>query len=126
MRVLYVDDDRVNSLLFSELARLAPGIEVLLAGSAEEALEVLGAAGETDLLVLDLHLPDGDGLALLPRLRERAGRRLPAYLCSADDPAEVEAAASAAGFDACWGKPLDVPRVLSVLRQHAAVAGGGR
>lgn len=126
MRVLYVDDDRVNSVLFGELTRLVPGTEVLLAGSAAEALELLGdAPGGIDVLVLDLHLPDGDGLALLPQLRERAARRLPAYLCSADDPAQVAEAARAAGFDACWSKPLDMPKVLATLAQHAAAPGGG-
>jgi CheY-like chemotaxis protein len=117
MRVLYVDDDRVNSLLFAELCRMAPGVTVESAGSAAEALELLERGG-ADLLVLDLHLPDDDGFALLPRLRQRAGRRLPAYLCSADDPAQVAEQARAAGFEACWSKPLDVPLVLAALRRH--------
>jgi CheY-like chemotaxis protein len=118
MRVLYVDDDRVNSLLFAELCRLAEGISVLTVGSAEEALDAIDRSG-ADMLVLDLHLPDGDGFALLPALRQRIGRHVPAYLCSADEPAQVQAQARAAGFDACWSKPLDVPLVLSALRRHA-------
>ncbi|MCW5636714.1 MAG: response regulator [Rubrivivax sp.] len=122
MRVLYVDDDRVNSLLFAELCRIAGDVAVESAGSAEEALELL-AVHPVDLLVLDLHLPDADGMALLPRLRERAGRALPAYLCSADDPTLLEDRARAAGFEACWSKPLDVPQVLAALRLHAGRAG---
>ena len=118
MRVLYVDDDRVNSLLFCEIARLAEGVEVIVAGSAAEAVELVGGQ-PPDLLVLDLHLPDGDGFTLLPRLRQKAGHRVPAFLCSADDPALVEAHARAAGFDDCWVKPLDVPQVLEVLRRPA-------
>lgn len=123
MRVLYVDDDRVNSLLFSELCRMATGVTVATAGSAEEALELLGRFA-ADLLVLDLHLPDGDGFALLPRLRQRAGRQLPAYLCSADDPALIEVQARAAGFEGCWPKPLDVPLVLAELRRRTATGVG--
>jgi len=122
MRVLYVDDDRVNSLLFGELCRLAQGIEVHLAGTVEEALEMIDSEG-ADLLVLDLHLPDGDGLSLLPQLRKRAGRALPAYLCTAEDPAQVQARALAAGFDACWTKPLDMPSVLALLHRHAEAKG---
>ncbi|MBI5717348.1 MAG: response regulator [Burkholderiales bacterium] len=122
MRVLYVDDDRVNSLLFAELCRMAPGVSVEAAGTAAEALELLERI-EADLLVLDLHLPDGDGFSLLPRLWQKAGRRLPAYLCSADDPAQVEVQARAAGFEACWSKPLDVPLVLAALRRHAGPSG---
>ena len=117
MRVLYVDDDRVNSLLFAELCRMAPGVTVEAASTAAEAIELLERM-QADLLVLDLHLPDGDGFSLLPRLWQQAGRRVPAYLCSADDPAQVEEQARAAGFEACWSKPLDVPLVLAALRRH--------
>ena len=119
MRVLYVDDDRVNSLLFVEVCRLATGLQVELAGSAEEALDAMTRLG-ADLLVLDLHLPDGDRLALLPRLRELAGRALPAYLCSAEEPEPLQAQARQAGFDGCWAKPLDVQIVLADLERHAA------
>jgi two-component system, OmpR family, response regulator len=131
LRVLYVDDDRVNSLLFAELCRLDPRIEVITAGSAAEAIELAspaaaadaseaaGTSGRLDLLVLDLHLPDGDGLSLLPRLHEATGRALPAYLCSADDPAQLASAARSAGFIGCWSKPLDIPRVLDALKEHA-------
>jgi CheY-like chemotaxis protein len=123
MRVLYVDDDRVNSLLFAELCRVAEGVTVEIASSGEEAMEIVARDG-ADLLVVDLHLPDGDGLALLPRLRERAGRHLPAFLCSADDPVLLAEQAHAAGYDGCWSKPLDVAQVLAVLRGHAPPAPG--
>ncbi len=123
MRVLYVDDDDARGLLFAELCRMAQGVTVESASTAAEAMELLERLG-ADLLVLDLHLPDGDGFSLLPLLRQRAGRRLPAYLCSADDPAQTEEQARKAGFEACWSKPLDVPLVLAALRRHAAAPGG--
>jgi CheY-like chemotaxis protein len=123
MRVLYVDDDRVNSLLFGEVCRMACGVVVETAGSRAEALEALARSG-ADLLVLDLHLPDGDGFSLLPQLWECAGRRLPAYLCSADDSDEITAQARSSGFEACWSKPLDVPRVLEALRRHCGSDAG--
>lgn len=119
MRVLYVDDDRVNSLLFSEACRLAGGVEVETAGSAAEALELV-QQWRPEMLVIDLHLPDMDGYRLLPALRERLGARLPAYLCTADEAPMVEAPAREAGFDGCWTKPVDLAVVM------AAVAPGGR
>ncbi|MBC7941770.1 MAG: response regulator, partial [Chitinophagaceae bacterium] len=90
MRVLYVDDDRVNALLFSETCRLAGDIELESAGSGAEALEVV-QAWSPDLLVIDLHLPDTDGYALLGALRgSLASPGLPAFLCTADSAASVE------------------------------------
>ena len=124
MRVLYVDDDRVNALLFSEACRMAGHVQVETAGNGAEALGLIDSFAP-DLLVLDLHLPDTDGLELLPRLRAQAGRpALPAALCSADEPAEVAERARAAGFDHCWSKPLDLTVVLATLARHASAAAG--
>ena len=114
LHVLYVDDDRVNALLFSELGRLAPRVRIETADNGAEALALL-AEFPADLLVLDLHLPDGDGLSLLPRLHAACARPVPAYLCTADDLASVQGRAQAAGFAGCWNKPLDVPQVLATF-----------
>jgi len=118
MRVLYVDDDRVNAMLFAETCRCAENIEVETADSGAEALDLV-AQWRPDLLVIDLHLPDTDGYRLLPTLRERVGERLPAYLCSADETLRVEAPARAAGFDGCWAKPADLTALRAALAAHA-------
>lgn len=119
MRVLYVDDDRLNGLLFSEACVLAEGIdvEVETVVNASQALELV-RDWQPDLLVLDLHLPDGRGTDLLPRLRTALGRPdLPAVLCTADETSVAARAAAAAGFDDCWSKPLDLKRVLAELQR---------
>lgn len=114
MRILYVDDDRVNSLLFVETCRFAGGVEVETAGTAAEALDLV-RHWAPDLLVIDLHLPDLDGYALLPALRSRLDTHAPAYLCTADEAPLVEAPARAAGFDGCWPKPVRLEMVRAVL-----------
>lgn len=107
MRVLYVDDDRVNAMLFEEVCR-AGGIEVACAEAGADAL-ALAAGFAPELLVIDLHLPDATGFELLPRLRALPGlAEVPAVLCTADDPMEVQMPARAAGFDTCWSKPVDL------------------
>lgn len=115
-RLLYVDDDRINLLLFEELCRMAGELEVTSAANGAEA-EALAAETRPDVLVVDLHLTDTDGYALLPRLRAAAGRAdLPAFLCTAEDPHDVQAPAAAAGFTGCWTKPVD----LRALRDDLA------
>jgi CheY-like chemotaxis protein len=107
MHLLYVDDDRINLLLFENACAELPGLTLSMAASGAEALE---AAGERrpQLLVIDLHLPDTDGHALLQRLRQDAGLMdVPAFLCSADDPTRLLPAALDAGFRGCWAKPVD-------------------
>ena len=120
MRVLYVDDDRINALLFIETCRFAGGVEVETAGSGAEALEMV-AEFVPQLLVIDLHLPDTTGYLLLPALRIRAGApALPAFLCTADEPELVTEPARRAGFDGCWTKPVDLNLVLAELARRGA------
>lgn len=119
MRVLYIDDDRINSLLFVEACRFAGDVETETAASGAEALE-LAQRWAPDLLVIDLHLPDTDGYALLPALRTAlAAPTLPAYLCTADEATLVAEPARAAGFDGCWGKPVDLQAILAELARRS-------
>jgi two-component system, OmpR family, response regulator len=126
MRVLYVDDDRVNTLLFVEACRVAGGLEVETAGSGAEALDLV-RHWSPELLVIDLHLPDTSGYALLPALRQSlAAAALPAILCTADDAERVSTAAQAAGFGACWTKPVAPQTIASELAQRRAGTAPGR
>ncbi len=119
MRVLYIDDDRINTLLFVETCRLAPGVEVDTAASGAEALELAPRFGP-ELLVIDLHLPDTSGYALLPALRQALQQPdLPAILCTAEETAAVEQPARAAGFSSCWSKPADLNQVLAELTRRS-------
>ena len=121
MRVLYVDDDRVNALLFAEMCRLLAGVEVETAGSGAEALELLEEF-RPDLLVLDLHLSDTDGAALMPLLRQRLGAPVRAVLCSADTAEAVQARARAAGFDGWLTKPIELEALRAQLVHSAAAS----
>jgi two-component system, OmpR family, response regulator len=124
MRVLYIDDDRINALLFEETVRFAPGVEIETASTGAEGLE-LAQRWQPDLLVVDLHLPDANGLELLSQLRKAAGRpALPAYLCTADDAPERVRQATAAGFAGVWPKPVDLATVIAELKRRSAAAPG--
>lgn len=114
LRVLYVDDDHVNSLLFVEICRMARGVEVKTAHSAAQALELV-RRWTPELLVIDLHLPDLDGYQLLRALHSCLDARPPAYLCTAEEALLIEGPARAAGFEGCWSKPMDLSAVLAVL-----------
>lgn len=118
MRILCIDDDRVSLLLFEHTCLQDPGIELRCAETAAEAEET-AADWRPDVLVIDLHLPDASGLALLPRLRALwPGAVVPAALFTAEPPDFVERSARDAGFDAVWPKPLPphaLPALLSAL-----------
>jgi CheY-like chemotaxis protein len=123
MRVLYVDDDRINALLFVETCRFAGGVEIETVASGAEALELV-QRWAPDLLVIDLHLPDTNGYDLLPALRASLGLPgLPAILCTADEAVMVAEPARVAGFDACWIKPVDVSLIVAELARRGGNVG---
>lgn len=111
--VVYVEDNGVNVLLVRELLAQRPQLRLHVARTVAEA-ERLVPRVQPAVLLVDMHLPDGDGLQLLQRLG-RGGSR-PARHCialSADvGPEEVERAL-AGGFDAYWTKPIDVVAFLA-------------
>ncbi|MBN8495099.1 MAG: response regulator [Burkholderiales bacterium] len=119
MQLLYVDDERINLMLFEHACSAIDGVQVATAASGTEALEVARDA-MPQLLVIDLHLPDTDGLALLRALRALPGlAQVPAFLCSADDDPALRRQAAEAGFAGCWPKPVDIGQ----LRQSLSALG---
>ncbi|HEU0098482.1 MAG TPA: ATP-binding protein [Allosphingosinicella sp.] len=83
-RILHVDDD-------PDVARIVSGAfegraEVVEAYSLAQARALLGR-DRFDLLILDIALPDGSGLELLPEIRAREGAPLPVIVFTAQDAA---------------------------------------
>jgi CheY-like chemotaxis protein len=68
LRMLYVEDNRINAILFEETMRMRGGIELQVAADGAEAL-ALARRWEPEVLVLDAHLPDMSGYELLARRR---------------------------------------------------------
>lgn len=116
-RVLIVEDEAV---LRKHLARFfaREGYEVSTASSSAEALDRLHGA-PFDMLLLDLMLPDGDGLDLLAGLGERRPPRTVVMTASSDPRDERRAHALKAVM---LRKPLDLLRLARALRGGAARA----
>jgi two-component system KDP operon response regulator KdpE len=112
IRVLLVDDDlHIRRLLQSTLAR--GGYEAIEATTAAEALE-LAARVQPDAILLDLGLPDRDGLEIIQLLRQRTAA--PILVLSARDATDQKVAALDLGADDYVTKPFDSDEVLARLR----------
>lgn len=111
-RILVVDDEPlIIRALRASLT--AAGYEVRTATTAAEALE--GAAvWSPDAVVLDLRLPDGDGVSVCRRLREWS--RIPVLVVSAMDDEPDKIAALDAGADDYVTKPYSTGELLARLR----------
>jgi two-component system KDP operon response regulator KdpE len=121
-RVLLVEDDpRIQRLLETQLA--ARGWEVSVTSSAAVALQKV--ADETpDLVLLDIGLPDGDGLTVCRKIREWSS--VPILLVTAADTPQVKVAALEMGADDYLTKPFHtgelIARMRAVLRRVRAAS----
>ena len=123
--VLLVEDDATTSEV---VAAMLGGLGATVR-SADQAMHALHHAdAAVALIVSDLDLPGIGGLQLLPLLRQRCGRRVPAIAITARSEANTEADARAAGFDFFLRKPLDIAGLrlaVGVLGSTDAVASVG-
>jgi len=111
MRVLVVEDEpRIAAFLVKGLTR--GGYRVDHTGRGSVALERV-AAGDCDLLLLDLGLPDVDGLEVLRRLRG-AGHTIPVIVLTAR--AADREAGLRLGADEFLVKPLPFTQLLDRVR----------
>jgi two-component system, OmpR family, copper resistance phosphate regulon response regulator CusR len=120
MTVLIVEDEpRIAGFLAKGLAR--QGYRVLVAHNGSDALERTGEeADETiDLMVLDLGLPDIDGLDVLRTLRAR-GSEVPVIILTARTEASDRAEALRLGAVEYLTKPLPFPELLGSVRANLA------
>ncbi|MDC6167453.1 response regulator transcription factor [Paucibacter sp. XJ19-41] len=116
MHILLVEDDlQLGSALSSALA--GAGFRPTWLRRLAEAHALL-ADGGVDGLLLDLGLPDGDGMSLLSALRD-ADKRLPVLLITARDQLDDRLLGLQCGADDYLVKPFAVPEMLA--RLHAVL-----
>lgn len=96
--ILLADDHPVVRSGIRNLFRDDP--EVRVAGEAQTGAEVLQQTAKRhfDVVLLDVRLPDGDSIDLLPRLRSQAPRTQVVMFTNAEEEAERALAAGAMGF----------------------------
>ena len=113
MRLLVVEDEpELAALMRGALER--GGFAVDLAPDLAQTEDHLAVA-EYDAVILDLGLPDGDGLSFLRRLRER-GSALPVLVLTARDGPEDRVIGLDAGADDYLVKPFHMPELLARVR----------
>ena len=113
VRVLIVDDDRALRDALRRALALA-GYDTVQVEDGEAALAEI-AARPPDAVVLDIGLPDVDGLEVCRRLRA-AGERVPVLMLTARDAVEDRIDGLDAGADDYLVKPFDVGELQARLR----------
>jgi DNA-binding response OmpR family regulator len=125
-RLLLIDDDARLTTMVGDYLRMS-GYEVVAGGSLAEGRRLLEQGG-WDALVLDLMLPDGDGLDFTRELRAQpATRRLPLLMLTARGEPMDRILGLEIGADDYLPKPFEprelLARVKALLRRASPEAG---
>ena len=116
LRILIVDDDESAREAIAIYLR-SLGAEVMIAGSANQALEVFKSFKPT-VLLSDIGMPDEDGYSLVRkvrRLKAEEGGHIPALALSAYSTDKDIQQALAAGFHAHIGKPVEAIQLAQAI-----------
>lgn len=121
MRLLLVEDDQALSRAV-EQALSGQGYAIDAVGTAEAALFLLEQAPQ-DAVVLDLGLPDGDGIDVLKHIRKRWAA-LPVLILTARDSIDDRVTGLDAGADDYLTKPFEIPELVARIRAITRRASG--
>jgi two-component system OmpR family response regulator len=114
--VLLIDDEKPYAEIIKSVLE-SLDIDVLIACDSTEALNFLQQI-IPDLILLDVMMPDVDGLTLLRWLREHSEKDIPIHVVSAKAMTEDREAALSAGADGFLAKPFAIDDLQDLVRRY--------
>ncbi|HLU61895.1 MAG TPA: ATP-binding protein [Gammaproteobacteria bacterium] len=114
LRVLVADDNRINRYFLKKMLQLN-GATVLEADSGQGVLRLLKEHADIDIALLDVHMPDMDGLEVARRLRSNGYTRLPLLAVSANVQTKTYEAAIDAGINDYLLKPVEESKLVEAV-----------
>jgi two-component system cell cycle response regulator DivK len=121
-QILVVEDDKRNMKLFRDVL-LATGYRTLEATTGEQAIELAGEHAP-DLVLMDIQLPDIDGVEALNRLRaDQRTASVPVLALTAQAMQGDRERFLSAGFDGYVSKPVNVVALLDTVRRQCDARG---
>ena len=116
-RILVVEDNEKNMKLVRDVLQ-AKGYRILEATTGARAVQLAAEHGP-DLVLMDIHLPGGDGLDTLGRLRaDERTAPVPVIALTAQAMQGDRERFLAAGFDDYVAKPVDIAELVETVKQH--------
>jgi two-component system, OmpR family, response regulator QseB len=114
MKILLVEDHRaMRQMIADHLAERGFAVDVV--GRGEDAITAVAVASY-DAVILDLGLPDLDGMDVLVAIRARTGTDIPTLILTARDAVEDRVQGLNTGADDYLVKPFDLPELEARLR----------
>ncbi|HET9159589.1 MAG TPA: ATP-binding protein, partial [Caulobacteraceae bacterium] len=118
LRILAAEDNATNRLVLSTLlSQIGADVDVVCDG--KEAVEAF-ESGDWDLILMDVHMPNMDGLAATQAIRQiealRGARRTPIIALTANAMAHHRAEYAKAGMDTMVAKPVKLTELIAAIQ----------
>jgi CheY-like chemotaxis protein len=123
MRVLFVEDSDINRRIVREMLAAA-GIDMAEANDGMAGLEMIDGH-DYDLVLMDLRMPNMDGLTAIRHLRARTDEKatLPVIVITADAGTGIDDDCRNAGADDVIMKPVSMPQLYDAIGRMVARGG---
>jgi signal transduction histidine kinase/DNA-binding response OmpR family regulator len=120
-RILLVEDDRTNQVVVAGLLERL-GCRIEIAGTGQEALELIAQRPFFDLILMDCYMPELDGYETTRRIRALAAdhRQIPIIAMTAHTQIGASEACLAAGMDDYLPKPVRLDALREKLQRWLA------
>jgi signal transduction histidine kinase/CheY-like chemotaxis protein len=120
--ILYIEDKLANVELMRAIIEDLSSIRFIDAQTVREGLEIARSV-LPDLVITDIHLPDGKGFDVLRALRDdRRTARIPVVALTADAMSTNRNNMALAGFDHILTKPFEIQDLLNIVRTRLEAA----
>jgi two-component system chemotaxis response regulator CheY len=128
-KILVVEDSQLLHRMFDMVLTRGPGFQVVHAMNGKEGLERLAENPDVEVILLDINMPQMNGLEFLGKVQAEAGLKdIPVVIVSTEGKEEDIIRGLRAGAKAYIKKPFQAPDLLKVIekvRETRAGAGGG-
>ena len=118
MRILVAEDSPINQIVIQEILELA-GASVTIAENGLACLDCLRSRpNDFDLILMDMHMPEMDGIEATRQLRHSMQLMLPVIALTANTQESDREACEQAGMNAFISKPVDPDELISLLAAY--------
>jgi two-component system, chemotaxis family, chemotaxis protein CheY len=121
-KILVVEDSPTMCQLYRIVLGNSAGAELIFARNGVEGLDRAAQVPDVELVIVDVNMPQMDGLEFLRRLRGELGMTVPALVISTEGEESDREAATQAGANAYLRKPWTPDQLLGAIDQLASSA----